>query len=60
MSSLDSPPTTFIVHLRARRGIAPVRALRRGLKFLGRQCGLKCVSIKQVSNIKLQPTEKTK
>ena len=46
MSALDSPPTVFVVHLRARRGIAPYRALRGWLKVLGRRYGLRAVTIR--------------
>ena len=46
MSARDSPPGDFIVTLRPRRGIAPYRALRAGLKTLLRRHGLRAVTVR--------------
>ena len=39
---MDRP--TFLLRLRPKKGIAPIPALKRGLKFLLRSCGLQAVS----------------
>jgi hypothetical protein len=41
---------TFVIKLQPQRGVDVNKALRRGLKFLLRQCGLRCLSIEEVSH----------
>jgi hypothetical protein len=38
----------FLLRLRPKKGIEPIRALRRGLKFLLRSCGLRALSITEI------------
>jgi hypothetical protein len=43
---VESRPV-YLVELRPGLGVDPIRALRRGLKYLGRRCGLRCVAISE-------------
>jgi hypothetical protein len=45
MVKIDRP--IFILRLRPELGVDPIRALRRSLKILLRQCGLRCVSLEE-------------
>jgi hypothetical protein len=38
---------TYLVRLRPEPGVDPIRALRRGLKSLLRQHGLRCISARE-------------
>ena len=38
---------TYIVHLRAKSGIDPIKALRSSLKILGRRFGLQALSVRE-------------
>jgi hypothetical protein len=38
----------FLLRLRPKKGIEPIRSLRRGLKFLLRACGLQALSITEI------------
>ena len=38
-------PARFRIELAARPGVDATRALRRGLKYLGRACGFRAVSV---------------
>jgi len=37
----------FILRLRPKRGVNAILALRKGLKFLGRYCGLRALSVEE-------------
>jgi hypothetical protein len=38
----------FSLRLRPKKGVDPIHALRRGLKFLLRSCGLQALSIEEI------------
>jgi hypothetical protein len=38
----------FLLRLRAKKNVSAIRALRRGLKFLWRSCGLRVVSVEEI------------
>jgi hypothetical protein len=38
----------FLLRLRPKKGIEPILALRRGLKYLLRSCGLRALSIDEI------------
>jgi hypothetical protein len=54
MSETTSPKAarekrpTFRLVLRAEPRVDPVPALKRGLKFLLRRCGLRCISVEEI------------
>jgi hypothetical protein len=43
-----NPRPTFVLCLRPKKGINPIHALRRGLKFLLRSCGLQALSVEEI------------
>lgn len=43
----SSSGRVFVLKLRPQPGVDAIKALRRGLKYLLRQCGLKCISIQE-------------
>ena len=38
----------FLLRLRAKKGVHATHALRRGLKFLWRSCGLRAMSVEEI------------
>jgi hypothetical protein len=38
----------FLLRLRPKKGIEPIRSLRRALKYLLRSCGLRALSIQEI------------
>jgi hypothetical protein len=49
MSRTMTAPARFVIELCCKPGIDSTRALRRGLKFLGRTCGLRAVSVTEIA-----------
>jgi hypothetical protein len=41
-------PTRFLIELTTKPGTDPIRSLRRGLKYLGRACGLRAVRVEEL------------
>jgi hypothetical protein len=42
---ISAAPNTFVIRVRAKRGVDPIRALRGMLKVLGRRFGLRAVTV---------------
>jgi hypothetical protein len=40
--------TRFVIELASKNGTDPIRSLRRGLKYLGRACGLRTVRVEEL------------
>jgi hypothetical protein len=50
MSNESDSGRVFVVKLRPLPGVDAIKALRQGLKYLLRRCGLRCISIEQKEN----------
>jgi hypothetical protein len=48
MTRSSTPPRpTFVLHLRLKPGIDPIKALRCALKILGRRFGLRAIEVRE-------------
>jgi hypothetical protein len=49
--------TRFLLELTAKPGTDPIRSLRRGLKFLGRACGLRAIRVEELHHDDHSPVQ---